>query len=69
MRSSFVKSFDVGNGPQMSEWIRSSLRETLLSDGRNGLRVCFARIQMTDHDTLSRIVGRFDVGKFAKRSN
>src|SRR5271155_3102004 len=45
VRSSFVRPFDVGNGPQISEWIRSSMRETLLVDGTNGLRICFARMQ------------------------
>ena len=44
VRSSFVRSFDVAD---ISEWIRSSLWETWLSDGRNSLRVCFARMQMT----------------------
>ena len=37
--------FDVGNGPHIFEWIRSSFRETLLVDGRNGLWICFARMQ------------------------
>jgi len=44
VRSSFVRPFDVAD---ISEWIRSSLRETWLADGRNSLRACFDRMQMT----------------------